>query len=148
MVFMENYNPMSQTIDFAERMERLYPETAAIIAPYAREMVDKMDDEAITAVSSKEIASMAEEASHKSGMTANMPAGHNNNTLNELATALVVRELIDRHRRGRGGRFPFYFPFFFLPYDGYGHGYGHGFHDHGRDRGRGFEHGFGGTHRI
>ena len=150
---MENYNPMNPTIDFAERMERLYPETAAIIAPYAREMVDGMDDEAITTVSSKEIAGMAEEASHKSGMTANMPAGHNSGTLNELATALVVRELIDRHRRGRGGRSPFFFPFFFLPFDGYGgHGHGFGFRDHGRDRGRGFEHGFshgfGGAHRF
>jgi hypothetical protein len=149
---METYNPMNQTIDFAERMERLYPETAAVIAPYAREMVDEMDEEAVEAVSNQEIARMAEDAAHRSGMAANMPAGHNSGTLNELATALVVRELIDRHRRGRGGRFPYFLPFFYLPFEGHGHGFGsfHGF-DRGfghADRGRGFGHGFGGTHRF
>jgi len=140
---METYNPMNQTIDFAERMERLYPETAAIIAPYAREMVDGIDDEALEAVSRDDIARIAEDAAHRSGMVANMPSGHNADTVNELATAMVVRELIDRHRRGRGGRFPYFFPFFFLPYDGY-----HSPHGYGRGHGFGHNFGRGGIHRV
>ena len=133
---MDNYNPMNMQMDFADRMERLYPETAAMIAPYARELVDGIHEDALEAVSSVEIGRMADEAMRRSGMAANMPAGHNVNTLSDLGRALVVRELIDRHRRGRGrfdGRFPF-FPFFFFPFDG-------------RDFGRfphGFDRGFGG----
>jgi hypothetical protein len=119
---MENYNPVG--IDFSERMERLYPETAALIAPYAREMVDALNDDAVEAVSSTDIARMADDAARKSGMSANMPMGHNAGTLNDLTRALVVRELIDRHRRRRGGfdgRFPHFFPFFFFPFDGRHH---------------------------
>jgi hypothetical protein len=63
-------------------------------------------------------------------MAAAMPMGHNAGTLNDLTRAMVVRELIDRHRRRRGGfdgRFPFFFPFFFFPFDGRHPGFGHGF---------------------
>ena len=136
---MDSYNPMNRQMDFGDRMERLYPETAAMIAPYARELVDAIHEDALEAVGSAEIGRMADEATRRSGMAANMPAGHNANTLGDLGRAMVVRELIDRHRRGRGGdRFPFFFPFFFFPFDG-------------RDFGRfphGFDHGFGGRRGL
>jgi hypothetical protein len=142
MIFpMEHYNPMSPmslTADFADRMERLFPETAAIIAPHARDMVDTLNDDAVEAVNSADIQRMAGEAVRRSGMEGNMPSGHSADSLNDLTKALVVRELIDRHRRrGFGGRFPFVFPFFFFPFDGRGHGFDH----------RGFDHrGFGDRH--
>ena len=150
---METHNPMNQTIDFAERMERLYPETAAILASYAREMVGAMDESAMENVNSEDIARMAGDAANKSGMTDNMPTEHSIATINDLSKALVVRELIDRHRRGRGGgRFPF-FPFLFLPYDGYGHNYGgygdrHSYNHNYNYGGHGHNHGFGGIHRV
>jgi hypothetical protein len=132
---MDNYNPMGLAADFSDRMERLYPETAAIIAPHARDMVDALNDDALEAVSSVEINRMAGEAMRRSGMEGNMPHGHSPDTLGDLTKALVVRELIDRHhRRGFGGRFPFFFPFFFFPFDGRHHGF-----DHRR---------FGGHHRF
>ena len=130
---MDSYNPMNMQTDFADRMERLYPETAAMMAPYARELVDAINEDALEAVSSMDISRMTDEAMRRSGMTANMPGGHNANTLSDLGRAMVVRELIDRHRRrgfGRfDGRFPF-FPFFFFPFDG------RGFRDFDRGFGR------------
>jgi hypothetical protein len=158
MVFsMETHNPMNQTIGFAERMERLYPETAAILASYAREMVDSMDDDAMENVNSEDIAKMAGDAASKSGMTDALPTEHSIATISDLSKALVVRELIDRHRRGRGGgRYPYFFPFLFLPYDGYGNNYGYGGYDnrHGHSYDRhnhgygGHWHNFGGAHRV
>jgi hypothetical protein len=141
---MEHYNPMGLTADFPERMERLYPETAALIAPHARDLVEALNEEALEAVSSADISRMAGEAMRRSGMEGNMPRNHNNETLGDLTRAMVVRELVDRHRRRFGRRFPM-FPFFFFPFDGRGfdgrhfgfdrdfdhrgfggHGYGHG----------------------
>jgi hypothetical protein len=127
---MDTYNPMLPAADFSERMERLYPETAAIIAPHARDLVDALNDEMVEAVSSMDISRMAAEAMRRGGMEGNMPQGHNADSLGDLARTMVVRELVDRHhRRGFGGRFPF-FPFFFLPFD----------HRHFGFDGRGFGH--------
>jgi hypothetical protein len=138
---MDSYNPMVPATDFTERMERLYPETAAILAPHAREMVDALSEEAVDAVSSMDIGRMAADVMRRSGMEGNLPHGHTRDTLGDMTKALVVRELIDRHRRrGFDGRFGgradgrFMFPFFFFPFDG---------------RHFGFDHrGFGGHHRI
>ena len=136
---MEHYNPMTpmnpmsmMNSDFPERMERLYPETAAIISPHARDMVDSLSDEAVEAVSSADISRMAGEAVRRSGMEGNMPPGHSPETLGDLTRALVVRELIDRHRRRGFGRQPFFFPFFFFPFDGRHHGFDHRGFGHGR----------------
>ena len=139
---MDMYNNPMMTTDFADRMERLYPDAAAMIAPHVRDIVDAMDEDAVATVSNADIARMADEAARRSGMTANMPAGHNMDTLSDLTRSIVVRDLIDRHRRfGFGGRFPF-FPFFFFPFDGRrfdGRGFdGRGFDGRGFD-GRGFD---------
>ncbi|MDR0324741.1 MAG: hypothetical protein LBI19_01430 [Oscillospiraceae bacterium] len=127
---MDSFNPMSMQMDFADRMERLYPETAAMIAPHTRDLVDALDDDAVETISSADIARMADEAARRSGMASNMPAGHNPGTLGDLTRALVVRELIDRHRHRRhgrhDGRFPF-FPFFFFPFDNRDFRHFHGF---------------------
>ncbi|MDR0292557.1 MAG: hypothetical protein LBH95_00180 [Oscillospiraceae bacterium] len=143
---MDSYNQMGMTPDFADRMERLYPESAAMIAPHARDLVDGLSEDAFAGVNSADIARMADEAARRSGYAANMPAGHNAGTLGDLTRALVVRELIDRHRRGFGGRFPFFYPFFFFPFDGRGFG-GRGFDGRGFD-GRGFDGFRGPSHRL
>ncbi|MCL2002853.1 MAG: hypothetical protein FWG72_02475 [Oscillospiraceae bacterium] len=132
---MDNYNPMGLTADYSDRMERLYPETAAIIAPHARDMVDALSDDALEAVSSTDINRMAGEAMRRGGMEGNLPHGHSADSLGDLTKALVVRELIGRHqRRGFGGRFPFVFPFFLFPFDGRFDGRSHGFDHRGFGR--------------
>lgn len=131
--YMDSLSPMNMTMDFAERMERMTPETVSMLMPHVREMTDTVSEDGMYNLTNADISRMSDDAVRRSGLSANMPVGHNSNTLNDLARALVIRELIDRDRRRRG--FPFFFPFFFFPFDGRGF-------DHRRDfdRFRDFDH--------
>jgi len=127
---MDSYNPMNMMMDHADRFEQMYPDTYSAVAPHVRDMVDGISDDGLEALTDTEMSQMTDEALRRSGLMANVPVGHTAATLGDLTRSVMVRDIVDRHRRHR--RFPFGFPFFFFPFDGR---FGHHHRDfgHGRD---------------
>ena len=112
---MDDYmmSPFDPTFDFAERVERMYPDSYNRIYPQVQNAVDALDDGRMYDLTSDDVDRLTEETMARSGVMSDPPEGHSRSTISDLARALVVRELSDRRRRR--GFFPF--PFFFFPFD-------------------------------
>jgi len=110
---MDTYDPNVTAMETADRLERMYPDVYAMIYPHVRDMAESMSDDAVDTMASADLGRMTDEALRRSGLLVATPAGHNPDTLHDMARTLMVRDIADRHRRRRG--FPFFFPFFFFP---------------------------------
>ena len=87
--------------------------------------MNSVDDDEMYALTNDDIDRMADEAVGRSYVMNDPPAGHTRGTLGDIARALVLRDLADRHRRGRFFPFVSYYPFappFLFPFDGRMHG--------------------------
>lgn len=114
---MENYmtNPANSALDFADRMEQMYPDAYTRIYPHVHYLVSTVHDESLYGMTSEDIERITQEAMRRSNVVGDPPAGHNIHTLGDMTRAMVVRDFHDRHRNARF--FPFFPPFFFFPFD-------------------------------
>jgi hypothetical protein len=112
---MENYmsNPAGALPEYAEKLETMYPEVYRKMAPHVEELADSLNDERLYSLTPEDVGRMADEAVARSAALADPPAGHNPNTVRDMARTMLVRNFYDRDRRRR--IFPA-FPFFFFPY--------------------------------
>lgn len=132
---MENYmsNPANPMLDYADKMEQMYPDAYTRVYPHVQYLVNSVGDESLHSITDEDVERIAQEAMRRSNVIGDPPAGHNIHTLGDMTRSLVVRDFHDRHRRGRFFPFfsPFFSPFFFFPFDGRDR-----FHDFDRDRDR------------
>ncbi|WP_312644788.1 hypothetical protein [Hydrogenoanaerobacterium sp.] len=114
---MDNYlgNPMNLSVDYMDRMEKMYPDCYTRIYPHVQDIVDSLSDESMYNLSNENINQLTDEAVRRSNVMNDPPMGHNRSTINDFTRALMVRDMFDRHRRRRFN--PFFFPFFFFPFD-------------------------------
>jgi len=109
---MENY--LCAHTDFADRVEKMYPEAFVRVFPHVMFLVDCLCDENLGEMTDGQIESLTEEAMKRSGVKNDPPAGHTPNTMRDMTRAFMVREIREAHRRRR---FPVFPPFFLMPYN-------------------------------
>ena len=108
--------------------EQMYPDAYARLYPHIHNVVNTLSDEQLDRMTHADISGLAQTAMARSNMVNDPPSGHNRDTLNDIATALILGGLIGR-RRGFLPFLPFYqYPYspFYPPFLGGGHRGGHG----------------------
>lgn len=107
-------NPMNSSVDFRDRMRNMYPDVYTRMYPHVQDVADMVRDENMQYLTNEDMDGLANEVMSRSAIIDDPPVGHNRNTLNDIARALLVRELFDRRRRS--GSRPFFGPLFFVPW--------------------------------
>ena len=110
-------NPANEMIDYADKIETMYPENYTKIYPHVQDIVDTLDNERMYALTPMDIDGITEQVVKQSN------PHRDENFAKEMARVLILRELF--HRHDRNSAFPFIFPFFFNPFGRNGHMRGH-----------------------
>ncbi len=119
---MDNYpdRPMHYDMDYDMddmwEIEDMYPELYQRMNPYAEDIVDMMAEDQIYAMTEADLNRMSDEVVVQASVNANMPVGHNPQTVKEAAKAVIANNIYNRRRRPF--LFPFFPPFFYFPFDG------------------------------
>ena len=103
--------PQNSAPDYSSFLEKMYPDSYIRIYPHIQYMVNSMDDDGMYGLTHDDMDRMTEEVLSRSGMPSDPPAGHSRNMLGDLTRALLIRELLNRHRQ----RIPFP-PFILFPF--------------------------------
>ena len=102
-------------------METMYPDLYTRLNPHIRNTADMVSDDAMQRMTGDEMNRLTDETVARSNVMDDPPAGHNRDTVRDVARILLLRELFDRNRRS--GFMPFLPPFFLVPFgDGRRHG--------------------------
>lgn len=118
-------------MDYANKIEKMYPDAYTRVYPHVQYLVNSISDESMYNLTNEDIEHITQEAMKRSNTVNDPPPGHSMHTVGDMTRTLVVRDFHDRFRRNRF--FPFFSPFFFFPFDGRDRDR---FRDFDRDRGR------------
>lgn len=107
--------PEMAFMDYEDHLRRMYPDSFAVMNPHAQHIVDSLSDESMYSLTEDDIDRMSQEVMARVHRPGDPPFGARHPG-NDLARAIVVRNLLDRHRFRRRP-FPIFFPPFFFPFD-------------------------------
>lgn len=111
--------PMDNALEYADRIGKMYPDSYRRIYPHVQETLGLVGDEYISELTGADMDRMVDDTMVRGNLMADPPRGHTPDTARDMARALLVRDLYDRHRRR--GFFPgFPFPFLIIPFGGRG----------------------------